>query len=182
MIRERRNKEKLALYYKKFMEEGIVDPNVHPWVAESWQRCRKMKLPHETMPKINKLSREEIVEHQRTHEFIVKYVDGLYEQSKQHFNIHNLSMLLIDEDGYVIKNYALPFFQRVIEDIQGMRVLEEDVGTSSISSARKCGLRTAIPAMPAARRFVLTAKSVISFRSSHWTRMTCRTTCCFRCF
>ena len=23
MIRERRNKEKLALYYKKFMEEGI---------------------------------------------------------------------------------------------------------------------------------------------------------------
>ena len=141
MIRERRNKEKLALYYKKFMEEGIVDPNVHPWVAESWQRCRKMKLPHETMPKINKLSREEIVEHQRTHEFIVKYVDGLYEQSKQHFNIHNLSMLLIDEDGYVIKNYALPFFQRVIEDIQGMRVLEEDVGTSSISIARELNVR-----------------------------------------
>ena len=25
MIRERRNKEKLALYYKKFMEEGIVN-------------------------------------------------------------------------------------------------------------------------------------------------------------
>lgn len=137
MIRERRNKEKLASYYKKFMEEGIIDPNVHPWVAESWQRCRAMNLPHETMPKINKLSKEEIVEHQKTHEFIVKYVDGLYEQSKQHFNIHNLSMLLIDESGYVIKNYALPFFQRVIEDIQGMRVLEEDVGTSSISIARE---------------------------------------------
>lgn len=137
MIRERRNKEKLASYYKKFMEEGIVDPNVHPWIAESWQRCRAMNLPHETMPKINKLSREEIVKHQKTHEFIVKYVDGLYEQSKQHFNIHNLSMLLIDESGYVIKNYALPFFQRVIEDIQGMRVLEEDVGTSSISVARE---------------------------------------------
>lgn len=137
MIRERRNKDKLATYYKKFMEEGIVDPNVHPWVAESWQRCRAMDLPHETMPKINKLSREEIVEHQKTHEFIVKYVDGLYEQSKQHFNIHNLSMLLIDDQGYVIKNYALPFFQRVIEDIQGMRVLEENVGTSSISIARE---------------------------------------------
>lgn len=137
MIRERRNKEKLASYYKKFMDEGIVDPNVHPWVAESWQRCRAMNLPHETMPKINKLSKEQIVAHQKTHEFIVKYVDGLYEQSKQHFNIHNLSMLLIDENGYVIKNYALPFFQRVIEDIQGMRVLEEDVGTSSISIARE---------------------------------------------
>lgn len=137
MIRERRNKDKLASYYRKFMEEGIVDPNVHPWVADSWQRCRAMHLPHETMPKINKLSREEIIAHQKTHEFIVKYVDGLYEQSKQHFNIHNLSMLLIDENGYVIKNYAMPFFQRIIEDIQGMRVLEEDVGTSSISIARE---------------------------------------------
>ena len=53
------------------MEDGVIDPNVHPWVAESWQRCRAMKLPHETMPKLNKLSREEIVEHQKTHEFIV---------------------------------------------------------------------------------------------------------------
>ena len=137
MIREKRNKEKLAAYYKKFMEEGVVDPNVHPWVAESWQRCRAMQLPHETMPKLNKLSKDEITEHQKAHEFIVKYVDGLYEQSKQNFNMHNMSMLLIDEHGYVIKNYAMPFFQRVIEDIQGMRVLEEDVGTSSISIARE---------------------------------------------
>ncbi len=137
MIRERRNKEKLASYYKKFMEEGIIDPNVHPWVAESWQRCRALNLPHDTMPKINKMSKDAIAKHQKTHEFIIKYVDGLYEQSKQHFNIHNLSMLLVDENGYVIKNYALPFFQRVIEDIQGMRVLEEDVGTSSICIARE---------------------------------------------
>ena len=57
MIRERRNKDKLAAYYRKFMEEGIVDPNVHPWVADSWQRCRAMHLPHETLPRINKLSK-----------------------------------------------------------------------------------------------------------------------------
>ena len=137
MIREKRNKEKLAAYYKKFMEDGIVDPNVHPWVAESWQRCRAMNLPHETMPKIHKLSKAEIAEHQKAHEYVVKFVDGLYEQNKQHFNVHNLSMILVDENGYVIKNYALPFFQRVIEDIQGMRVLEEDVGTSSVSIARE---------------------------------------------
>ena len=137
MIREKRNKEKLAAYYKKFMEEGIVDPNVHPWIAESWQRCRAMNLPHETMPKIHKLSRAEIIEHQKAHEYVVKFVDGLYEQNKQHFNVHNLSMILVDENGYVIKNYALPFFQRVIEDIQGMRLLEEDVGTSSVSIARE---------------------------------------------
>ena len=33
MIREKRNKEKLTAYYNKFMEEGTVAPNVHPWVA-----------------------------------------------------------------------------------------------------------------------------------------------------
>lgn len=137
MIRERRNKDKLASYYKKFMDEGVVDPNVHPWVAESWQRCRAMHLPYKTMPKINRLGREELQQQQRIHETVVKYVDGLYEQSKQYFNSHNLSMLLIDEKGYVIKNYAMPFFQRILEDIQGMRVLEEDVGTSSISIARE---------------------------------------------
>ena len=45
-------------------------------------------------------------------------------------------MLLIDEDGYAIKNYALPFYQRSIEDIQGLRLLEEDIGTSSFCVAR----------------------------------------------
>ena len=84
MIRERRNKEKLALYYKKFMEDGIVDPNVHPWVAESWQRCRAMNLPHESWPKIRKLNHAEIIEHQKAHEYVVKFVDGLYAQNKQH--------------------------------------------------------------------------------------------------
>jgi transcriptional regulator of acetoin/glycerol metabolism len=137
MIREKRNKEKLTAYYNKFMDEGIVDPNVHPWVAESWQRCRAQRLPHETMPRLNHLTREQITEHQKAHAHIVEYVDGLYEQNKQHFNTHNLSMLLIDDQGYVIKNYAMPFFQRVIDDIQGMRVLESDIGTSSISIARE---------------------------------------------
>ena len=137
MIREKRNKEKLTAYYNKFMEDGIVDPNVHPWVADSWQRCRSMHLPHETMPKINHLTREQVTEHQKAHAQIVEYVDGLYEQNKQQFNTYNLSMLLIDDQGYVIKNYAMPFFQRVLDDIQGMRVLESDIGTSSISIARE---------------------------------------------
>ncbi len=136
MIREKRNKEKLTGYYNKFIEEGILDPNVHPWVAESWQRCAARKQPHETLPKGHKLTREQVAEQQKLHEEVINYTDGLFEQNKQHFNAHNLSMLLIDENGYVIKNYALPFYQRSIDDIQGMRVLEEDVGTSSISIAR----------------------------------------------
>ena len=137
MIREKRNKEKLAAYYHRFMEDGVVDPNVHPWVAESWQRCRKLNLPHETMPRANKLSREEIARHQENNAFVVRYVDGLFDQCKQHFNVHRLSMLLTDQDGYCIKNYSMPYFQRGIEDIVGMRLLEEDIGTSSVSVARE---------------------------------------------
>ena len=83
MIREKRNKEKLTAYYNKFMDEGVVDPNVHPWVAESWQRCQNLHLPHETMPKVNRLTREQVIEHQKAHAQIVEYVDGLYEQNKQ---------------------------------------------------------------------------------------------------
>lgn len=137
MIRERRNKEKLTSYYNKFIDEGIIDPNVHPWVAESWRRCEARKLNHETMPAHGvRLSAQELQKALERNEDVVKYVDGLFDQNKQYFNSHNLSMLLVDEDGYVLKNYALPFFQRSIEDIQGMRVLEEDVGTSSICVAR----------------------------------------------
>lgn len=137
MIRERRNKEKLTSYYNKFIDEGIIDPNVHPWVAESWRRCEARKLPHEVMPVDGvRLTAAELEKQQTVHKDILSYVDGLFEQNKQYFNSHNLSMLLVDGDGYVLKNYALPFFQRSIEDIQGMRVLEEDVGTSSISVAR----------------------------------------------
>lgn len=137
MIRERRNKEKLTGYYNKFIDEGIIDPNVHPWVAESWRRCDARQLNHETMPVDGvRLSQEELAGRLELHRDVLHYVDGLFEQNKQYFNSHNLSMILVDEDGYVLKNYALPFFQRSIEDIQGMRVLEEDVGTSSLSVAR----------------------------------------------
>ena len=91
MIREKRNKEKLTVYYNKFMDDGIVDPHVTRWVAESWQRCRALHLPHEMMPRVNRLTREQIIEHQKAHAHIVEYVDGLYEQNKQHFNSHMMT-------------------------------------------------------------------------------------------
>ena len=42
MIREQRTREKLRTYYQKFMTQGVMDPNVHPWVAEAWQKSRNM--------------------------------------------------------------------------------------------------------------------------------------------
>ncbi len=137
MIRERRNKEKLAQYYRRFIEEGVLDPNIHPWVAESWKRCLARGLAHEKMPKLVQLSREELAARRRKHEAALKFMDGIYEQCREHLNMHNLSMLLIDDESYVLKNYALPFFQRTMEDVQGARVSERDIGTSSISVAKE---------------------------------------------
>lgn len=137
MIRERRNKEKLAHYYQRFIEEGVLDPNVHPWVAESWKRCLTRGLAHEKMPSLVQLSQEELTARRKRHEPALSFMDGVYEQCREHLNMHNLSMLLIDEESYVLKNYALPFFQKTMEDVQGARVSERDIGTSSISVAKE---------------------------------------------
>ena len=135
MIRERRNKEKLQQYYYKFINEGILDPNVHPWVAESWKRCKNWGTRSDHMPLLVKLSEEELVRRQACHRETIEFVDGLYAQSREHFNGYNLSLLLIDKDAYVLKNYALPFYQKTPGDVEGARVAEQDIGTSSISLA-----------------------------------------------
>ena len=140
MIRERRNKEKLKLYYEKFINEGIIDPNVHPWVAASWQKCRELNIPNKKMPKLHQLSKQDLALRRAKHEPAIEFMDGLYEQSKQHFNIYNLSMLLVDENDFVLKNYALPFFQRILDDVQGGRVAFEDIGTTSIEIAKEHGV------------------------------------------
>ena len=49
MIRERRSKVKLEGYYRKFIEEGIIDPNVHPWVAKSWEQSKKYQIKNDKM-------------------------------------------------------------------------------------------------------------------------------------
>lgn len=135
MIRERRNKQKLYQYYRRFFDEGVVDPNVHPWVAKSWERCQELNLRHDKLPLLVQLSRQELAVRRERHRAAIEYIDGLYNQTREHFNIYNLSMLLIDTDCYVLKNYALPFYQRTLDDVEGARVAEQDIGTSSISIA-----------------------------------------------
>ena len=55
MIRERRSKEKLEYYYQRFVRDGIIDPNVHPWVAAAWQQSRVANVPHDVMPPLTRL-------------------------------------------------------------------------------------------------------------------------------
>jgi DNA-binding NtrC family response regulator len=133
MIRERRSKDKLVKYYQKFSEDGVMDPNVHPWVSQSWEKSKQMGIPDKNMPPLVKLTKEELSRRQKLHHAAMDYLNGLYNQTREHFNVYNLSLLLLDQDCYVIKNYALPFFQKSPGELEGARLAEEDIGTSSIS-------------------------------------------------
>ena len=140
MIRERRNKEKLVAYYSKFMEEGLVDGNVHPWVESSWIRCRGLNLPTETMSGLTRLSKTELKELLKANVSVIKYVDGLFDQIHNHFAGHSMSMVLLDEQGYVLKEYNAAYFPKgQLNDVLGLRLQEKDTGTSSISIAMERG-------------------------------------------
>lgn len=137
MIREQRSKDKLEYYYQKFIAEGQLDPNVHPWVAESWQKSREWGVSPKSMPPLVKLDKQELTRRQSLQQGAIEYLNGLYNQIREHFNVYNLSLLLLDSDCYVLKNYALPFFQKTPGELEGARLSEEDIGTSSISIAHQ---------------------------------------------
>lgn len=135
MIREPRNKDKLENYYQKFTGQGVLDPNVHPWVAQSWQKSRDLGVLSEKMPSLVTLDKPELMRRQYLHEKAIEYLNGSYNQTREFFNVYNLSLLLLDNECYVLKNYALPFFQKNSGELEGARLAEEDIGTSSISIA-----------------------------------------------
>lgn len=135
MIREHRSREKLEAYYKKFMDEGVVDPNVHPWVAESWQKSRALGVDADKMYTGNSLSGEDFQQLQQKHQGAIDYLSNISEDIREFFQKYNLSLLLIDANCVVLRSYSLPFYQMTPGEIEGVRVGIEEVGTSSISVA-----------------------------------------------
>ncbi|MEG6584334.1 sigma-54-dependent Fis family transcriptional regulator [Dendrosporobacter sp. 1207_IL3150] len=136
MIREQRSKEKLEYYYRKYINDNVLDPNVHPWVADSWQKSREIGVPNDFMPTLAKLPKSELAARQEKNDGAIKYLNDFYREIREFFNIYNLSLLLLDADCYVLKSYSLPFFQKTPGQIEGARLSEQDIGTSSISIAR----------------------------------------------
>lgn len=135
MIRERRSREKLEAYYHKFIQEGILDPNVHPWVAQSWERSRDLGVSHDKLAPAIKLSKAELEALRQKHKPVLEFLDGMYREINEFFTIHNLSLLLLDHECYTLESYAMPFFQKTPGELRGTRLSEEDTGTSSISIA-----------------------------------------------
>ncbi len=135
MIREHRSREKLEHYYEKFTQEGTLDPNVHPWVAASWQKSQELGVPREKMNTTKRYAPEEFHRLQQKHQEAIDYLMKLSEGIREFFQEYNLSLLLIDADCVVLKSYSLPFYQMTPGEIEGARVGIEEVGTSSISVA-----------------------------------------------
>ena len=137
MIREHRSREKLQGYYAKFVDDGVMDPNVHPWVADSWQKSRALGVPSDKMYTGNHVTPEELAKLQHKHQMAVDYLEIFSEEIREFFQKYNLSLLLIDSDCTVLKSYSLPYFQMTPGEIEGVRVGIDEVGTSSISIAHE---------------------------------------------
>lgn len=133
MIREQRSRRKLEAYYGKYINEGILDPNVHPWVAESWKKSRAFQVGAKAMSLKNRLTPEELRAYQQKHNNAITYLEEFAQEIREFFQTYNLSLLLIDADCTVLKSYSSPFYQKIPGEIEGVRVGIKEVGTSSVS-------------------------------------------------
>ncbi len=135
MIREHRSREKLEGYYRKYIEKNELDPNVHPWVADSWQQSRDFGVGAEHMATRSRLTASELTTLQLKNANAIDYLGDFAEDIREFFQKYNLSLLLVDADCTVLKSYSLPFYQKTPGEIEGVRVGIREVGTSSISIA-----------------------------------------------
>ena len=135
MIRERRSRQKLEAYYNRFIEQGEIDPNVHPWVAKSWAKSASLRVDYEKMSTANRLSVEELKEIQKQNKPAIDYLENISVNVREFFQKYNISLLLLDANCTVLKSYSMPFYQMTPGEIEGVRVGIEDIGTSSISIA-----------------------------------------------
>ncbi|MHC1761358.1 MAG: sigma-54-dependent Fis family transcriptional regulator [Negativicutes bacterium] len=135
MIREQRTREKLRMYYQKFMTQGVMDPNVHPWVAEAWQKSRALGVPAKSFGPFVRLTETERGERLSTARTVIRHLDGLYENIREFLSHNNISVLLLDRETYVLKSYTMSFYQRTPGELEGARLADKDIGASSIGIA-----------------------------------------------
>ena len=135
MIRERRTREKLQAYYRKFFDQGVLDPTVHPWVAEAWQKSRAAGVPSKTFGPLIQLAGHVRDERLLSARPLIRQLDGLYENLRDFFSLNNISLLLLDRDSYVLKSYAMPYYQKTPGEVEGVRLSDKDIGASSIGIA-----------------------------------------------
>lgn len=135
MLREQRSRTKLEGYYRQFRQSGIIDHNVHPWVAESWKKSEAMKIPAGKIETQRVMAANEFAGLQTKHKSAIDFLGRMSENIREFLQHHSLSLLLLDSTCLVLKSYAQPFYQLTDREIEGCRIGMEEVGTSSVSIA-----------------------------------------------
>ena len=123
------------MYYQKFMTQGVMDPNVHPWVAEAWQKSRTLGVSAKSFGPFVRLTETERGERLSAARNAIRHLDGLYENIREFLSHNNISVLLLDRESYVLKSYTMSFYQRSPGELEGARLADRDIGASSIGIA-----------------------------------------------
>ncbi len=136
MIREHRNREKLTGYYKSFMTKGIIDPNVHPWIADSWKESMALQVSPKKFSMNTRLSAVELAQLQHKHADAIEYLDHFIDSIIDFLHEYDLCLTLMDENCTVLKKYANPI-SKPINKLEGSSLSVENVGTLSCNIVQK---------------------------------------------
>ena len=136
MIREHRNREKLINYYKTFTAKGIIDPNVHPWIAKSWQKSHEYQVNPKKIPSSARLSPAELSQMQNKHSDAINYLDHFIDNIIDFIHEYDLCLTLMTADCVVLKKYA-NITSRLIDKLEGVSLSVENVGTLSCNIVKE---------------------------------------------
>ncbi|WP_196591869.1 sigma 54-interacting transcriptional regulator [Pectinatus frisingensis] len=137
MIRQNRNREKLANYYNSFMESGVIDPNVHPWIADSWQESKGLTIAAKKFNDVNGMDKENLKALQAHHNAAMEYMQDFTEGIKDFLQEYDICLLLLDSECTVLKNYSSPYNRLLSKKIEGICLDEKTVGTFSSNITAK---------------------------------------------
>ena len=112
-----------------------MDPNIHPWVAEAWQRSRAAGVRPQSFGAFVRLTETERGERLAAEQTVIRHLDSLYNSIREFLSQNNISLLLLDRESYVLKSYTMSFYQQNPGELEGARLGEKDIGASSISIA-----------------------------------------------
>ncbi len=130
MIREHRNREKLINYYKAFTEDGTLDANVHPWIAESWQESRSNNIDPKKMLTGSHISAGDMKQLQAKHTDAIEYLDHFIDSIVDFLHEYDLCLTLMDANCVILKRYANPT-SKIVSHMEGESLALKDVGTLS---------------------------------------------------
>ena len=136
MIREHRNREKLINYYKTFTTKGTIDPNVHPWIAKSWQQSKAHQVNPKKISSNAHLSSNELSQLQSKHADAINYLDHFIDSIIDFIHEYDLCLTLMTADCTVLKKYA-NISSRFIDKLEGASLSVENVGTLSCNIVKE---------------------------------------------